>query len=217
MSVYIQLLSGDTYEIEVFESCRILNVRRMLGIQFRKNGWGNHFNDDLIHFYSDDYQSVDDDLTVEENELYYAVIRDDYREDPEVLLSLENNNIVFREFHSKQLLATNNSNVDDIDIELLQHDCRVSWFSPSYRSHLSIYREFLIDGINLIRSLLISYLGHKQFTQIINGNYHNMDEENETGNITFVPGKNSDFNLIRLYIQIFFPFQIIGTILIIDH
>ena len=44
-----------------------------------------------------------------------------------------------------------------------------------------------------------------------------MDEENETDNITFVPGKNSDFNLIRLYIQIFFPFQIIGTILIIDH
>ena len=77
--------------------------------------------------------------------------------------------------------------------------------------------EQSIDGINLIRSLLISYLGHKQFTQIINGNYHNMDEENETDNITFVPGKNSDFNLIRLYIQIFFPFQIIGTILIIDH
>jgi len=217
MSVRIQLFSGKIYEIEIFESCCILNVRRILGIQLRQNGWGNHFNDDLIHFYSDDYQSVDDDLTVEENELYYAVIRDDYREDPEVLLSLENNNIVFREFHSKQLLATNNSNVDDIDIELLQHDCRVSWFSPSYRSHLSIYREFLIDGINLIRSLLISYLGHKQFTQIINGNYHNMDEENETDNITFVPGKNSDFNLIRLYIQIFFPFQIIGTILIIDH
>lgn len=230
MSVHIQLFSGIIYDIEIFESCRILNLRRMLGIQLRQNGWGNHFNDDLIHFYSDDYQPVDDALTVEENELYHAVIRDDYREDPEILLSFENGDIVFREFHSRQLLATNNPNLDDNDSELLQHDCRVSWFSPSYRSHLSVYREFLINGINSIREQLISHLGNKQFTQILNGRYitrkpslssieytyDSIDEENNSNYITFVPGMNSDFNLIRLYIQIFFPFQIVGNILILE-
>jgi hypothetical protein len=219
MSVYIQLLSGDTYEIEVFESCCILNVRRMLGIQLRKNGWGNHFNDDLIRFYSDDCQSIDDDHFVEENEHYHVVIREDKREDPEVLLCYENNAIVFCEFHTRDLLA---STTPEIDIDnFLQSDSRVSWFSPSYRAHLSIYRTFLVDGINFIRDELIYHFGTTTFNRILSG--HSISEDNDDDDededknkITFIPGSNVDHNIIRLYIQTFFPFQIVGNIIILE-
>jgi hypothetical protein len=214
----VQLLSGGVYEIEVFESCCILNVRRMLGIQLRKNGWGNHFNDDLIRFYSDDCQSIDDDHFVEENEHYHVVIREDIREDPEVLLSFENGHIVFREFHSGQLLATNQSDEknDDDDLELLQSDGRVSWFSSQYRAHLSLYRYFLIEGINSIYQILTSHYGSKKMSTLLSGNSITTHINNEDTIMYFTPSGNSDFDLIRLYIQTFFPFHIVGSIIIID-
>jgi hypothetical protein len=218
MSVYIQLFSGDIYEIEIFESCRILNIRRMLGIRLRQKDWGNHFNDDCLRFYSDDYQAINDDHFVEENEHYHAVIRqDDFREDPEVLLSFENGYIVFREFHSRQLLAINQldeKNDDDDDFELLQSDGRVSWFSSSYRAHLSLYRDFLIEGINSIYQILTSHYGTKRLTRILSGN--NLMQINEDNMTYFEISGNSDFDLIRLYIQTFFPFHIVGSIIVID-
>lgn len=218
MSVYIQLFSGDIYEIEIFESCRILNIRRMLGIRLRQKGWENHFNDDCLRFYSDDYQAIGDDHFVEENEHYHAVIRqDDFREDPEVLLSFENGYIVFREFHSRQLLATNQSDEkNDDDFELLQSDGRVSWFSSQYRAHLSLYRDFLIEGINSIYQILTSHYSSKKMSTLLSGNTITTYIDNEDTKIYFTPSGNSDFDLIRLYIQTFFPFHIIGSIIVID-
>ncbi len=217
MAVYIQLFSGDIYEIEIFESCRILNIRRMLGIRLRQKGWGNHFNDDCLRFYSDDYQIIDDDHFVEENEHYHAVIRqDDFREDPEVLLSFENGYIVFREFHSGQLLATNQlDEKNDEEFELLQSDGRVSWFSSSYRAHLSLYRDFLIEGINSIYQILTSHYGSKKITGLLSINCI-VTQINEDNIEYFEPSENSDFDLIRLYIQTFFPFHIVGSIIVID-
>jgi hypothetical protein len=191
----------------------------MLGIRLRQKGWGNHFNDDCLRFYSDDYQAIDDDHFVEENEHYHAVIRqDDFREDPEVLLSFENGYIVFREFHSGQLLATNQldeKNDDDDDFELLQSDGRVSWFSSSYRSHLSLYRDFLIEGIHSIYQILTSHYGSKKITGLLSKNCI-VTHINEDNIEYFEPSGNSDFDLIRLYIQTFFPFHIVGSIIIID-
>ncbi len=217
MAVYIHLFSGDIYEIEIFESCRILNIRRMLGIRLRQKGWGNHFNDDCLRFYSDDYQIIDDDHFVEENEHYHAVIRqDDFREDPEVLLSFENGYIVFREFHSGQLLATNQlDEKNNEDFELLQSDGRVSWFSSSYRAHLSLYRDFLIEGINSIYQILTSHYGSKKITGLLSINCI-VTQINEDNIEYFEPSENSDFDLIRLYIQTFFPFHIVGSIIVID-
>jgi len=220
MSVYVQLLSGGVYEIKVFESCCILNVRQMLGIQLRKNGWGNHFNDDLIRFYSDDCQSIDDDHFVEENEHYHVVIREDIREDtredPEVLLCYENGNIILCEFYTRDLLASTNPEID-ID-NFLQSDSRVGWFAPFYRAHLSIYRTFLVDGINFILDELIYHFGITTFNRLLSGHSISKDRENveDKNEITFVPGSNVDHNIIRLYIQTFFPFQIVGNIIVLD-